>query len=198
MIYLAVMGSERKNKNTNAALDAFLKGISNKGHTYEKVYLKDVEINRCIACDNCSRTGHCIYNDGMGDLYKKIDQCDVFVVASPIYFNTINAHTKTMVDRAQRYWGIKYGYGRDKIDIPKKVGFFIGVGGAKYTHDQFLWAIPVMDMFFKALNAEFRGIYNISETDQIQVSDRPSILKELEEIGENFSDLKEFFIQKVL
>ncbi len=197
MKYLAIMGSFRKNKNSNQALDAFLEGVAKNGHEIEKFYLKDMDIKNCTGCDNCSRTGYCVFKDDMNIIYDRLDEVDVVVVSAPIYFNSVNALTKTMIDRCQRYWGIKYGYGREKIEIPKKIGMFIGVGGANYTYDQFLAGQLVMDMLFKSINAEFRGNYLISETDDGEVSSRENILNELRKIGENFESLKKFTIQKI-
>lgn len=197
MKYLAIMGSIRKNKNTDIALDAFLEGISNSGDTYEKLYLKDLNIKDCTGCDNCSKTGECIFNDDMEKIYYGMDNYDGIIIAAPIYFNSVNSLTKTMIDRAQRYWGIKYGYGRDKVDIPNKIGMFITVGGADYTNDQFSAAKPVIDIFFKAINADFKGTYCISETDQGLISTRDDILNELKEIGGKFKKCKKFHIEKI-
>ena len=197
MKYLAIMGSFRKTKNSNQALDAFLKGVKKNGHEIVKLYLRDMDIKHCTGCDNCSKTGYCIFKDDMNIIYDHLDSCDAVVVAAPIYFNSINALTKTVIDRSQRYWGIKYGYGRDKIKIPRKIGIFIGIGGADYTYDQFLAGQLVMDMFFKSINAEFRGNYLISETDKGEVSTREDIVKELMEIGENFENISKFSIQKI-
>lgn len=197
MKYLAIMGSFRKNKNSNQALDAFLEGVAKNGHEIEKFYLKDMDIKNCTGCDNCSRTGYCVFKDDMNIIYDRLDEVDIVVVSAPIYFNSVNALTKTMIDRCQRYWGIKYGYGREKIEIPKKIGMFIGVGGANYTYDQFLAGQLVMDMLFKSINAEFRGNYLISETDGGEVSSRENIVDELRTIGENFENLKKFTIQKI-
>lgn len=197
MKYLAIMGSERKHKNTNAALDAFLEGVTENGDTFEKLYLKDLEIENCIACDHCSRTGECFIQDDMQGIYDKLDSCDGIVVAAPIYFNSVNGLTKSMIDRSQRYWGIKYGFGRDKVEIPNKIGMFIGVGGADYTTDQFNGGVHVIDIFFKAINAELRGVYNISETDKSSVDEKVKIKAELKEIGKTFENSKKFFIQKI-
>lgn len=196
MKYLALMGSFRKNKNTDVALDAFLEGVKEKGHDIKKLYIRDLDINNCTGCDYCSDTGHCVFKDDMNILYNEIDSCDRIIVAAPIYFNSINALTKTVVDRFQRYWGIKYGYGREKIEIKDKVGMFISVGGAKFTLDRFYYGNFVMDMAFKAINADFVGVYNLAETDDNPVSKREDVLEELKDLGRNFEMSEKFIIQR--
>ena len=196
MKYLAIMGSFRKNKNTNAALDAFIKGVEKSGDEVEKFYLRDMEIKDCIACGHCSRTGECFIDDDMQTLYKLLDTVDGFIFAAPTYFNSINALAKRVVDRSQRYWGIKYDYGRDKVSISEKRGMYIGVGGAPYHREQFIGSESVIDLFFKAVSANHIGNYAISNTDQVPVSDRPEVLKELEELGEKFKDIDNFYIHK--
>lgn len=196
MKYLALMGSFRKNKNTEIALDAFLEGVEEKGHEIKKLYIRDLDIKNCTGCDYCSDTGHCIFKDDMNLLYDEIDSCDRIVIAAPIYFNSINALTKTVIDRFQRYWGIKYGYGREKIEIKDKLGMSIAVGGAKFTLNRFHYGTAVIKMAYDAINTDLVGVYNIAETDDYPVSERNEIIEELKDIGRNFETSKKFIIQR--
>ena len=61
------MGSPRKGKNTNSALDFFLKGLDQGQFSLDKVYLKDLSIGHCTGCDYCGSTGICIIKDDMQD-----------------------------------------------------------------------------------------------------------------------------------
>lgn len=194
---LALMGSHRRGKNTNQALEAFISGLKDSGIEYEKLYLKDLDILDCTGCGYCARTGECIIDDDMQMVYDKLNESDGLVVAAPIYFNSVNGLTKSLIDRCQKYYNIKYEYGREKVYISDKVGYFIGIGGAPFTYNQFTYSVPVMDMFYRAVNGDFRGSYLISETDKSSVKDRPDIVEELRKIGSNFYDNKKFIIQKI-
>lgn len=193
---LAIMGSQRKLKNTNAALDAFLEGVDTSQFKVKKVYLKDMNIGNCIQCDHCWRTGECIIKDDMQEMYRLLDESDYIVLASPVYFNSVNGMSKAMIDRCQRYYGIKYGYGREKVEIKNKIGIYIAAGGARYTMDQFLGSRLVVDHFFLVLNAKYYGNYFASETDDFPVEGREDVKAELRELGRSLPNLKKFQIQR--
>lgn len=197
MKYLALMGSFRKNKNTDTALDAFLEGVKEKGHEIKKLYIKDLDINNCIGCDHCSDTGYCIFDDDMNIIYEEFNKCDVVVIAAPIYFNSVNALTKTVIDRCQRYWGIKYGKDSPDLEIKDKLGMFISTGGANFSLDQFYYGNYVIEIMYRAINADLKGVYNISQTDDYPVSENKEVLKELKELGKTFEDRNKFAIEKV-
>lgn len=194
---LALMGSPRVNKNTDTAMKAFLKGAENKDHDVEVINIKDLDITDCIDCRHCFETGECIIKDDMQKIYNKFNQVDGIVFASPTFYNSVSGIAKNLIDRTQRYYGIKYGYGRDKVYIKDKIGYFISVGGADFTDYQFTGSNLGMDHFFASINTTKIGSYYISETDQSDVKDRTEILKELEALGQNFFENSKFLIQKI-
>ena len=122
----ALMGSYRKNNNTNHLLEYLLDGIRENENDFEinKFYTRDLKINQCTGCDYCGKTGNCIFKDDMDIVYDNLDNSDIIIFTSPLYFSTINAISKNIIDRCQKYWSIKYSYGRDKKGI-KKVFFII-------------------------------------------------------------------------
>lgn len=193
---LAIMGSPRKSKNTNKALEYLLNGVDKDEFELKKIYLKDLDIKYCTGCNYCSIEPGCIQKDDMQSIYKDIDTSDVIILAAPVYFNSVNGLVKNMIDRCQVYWALKYSLGQDYKRGENRIGVFLSVGGAPYTHDQFLGTLPVVDLFFKAINAEYKGNYFISNTDNIPVSQRKDLEMELNSIGESIYSLKRFTIQK--
>ncbi|MTI71201.1 MAG: flavodoxin family protein [Firmicutes bacterium] len=184
---LAIMGSPRKNKNTNILLDSVIKGLKDKDVIVKKVYLRDLEINHCIACDYCAKTGKCKYSDDMVELYEEFNKSDGIIIASPLYFNSVNSIIKTMIDRCQAYWSSKYVLNKPSIDVNKKrVGLFISAAGSPHRKDQFEGCIPVINLFFKAINTEYRYNLFLSNTDKIDALQREDKLEKAYNIGFNY------------
>lgn len=175
---LAVMGSPRKNMNTDKLLDKVIEGLNTNDAEIKKVYLKDLEFSPCISCGNCERTGDCFMNDDMKSIYEDFNNSDIIIIASPLYFNTVSSLTKMMIDRCQVYWSSKYILKNPSIDVHKKrVGMFICVGGAPKRKDHFNACIPVMDLFFKAINTEYRENIFASHTDEKPVWERNELME---------------------
>lgn len=186
---LAIMGSPRKNKNTEIALDSFLKDMSQEQFEITKISLKDIDIRSCTGCDYCGHVLGCVQKDDMDKVYEKFDNSDIIILSAPLYFNSVNGLTKNMIDRCQRYWSLKYSHGEDYKRNEDRIGVFISVGGAPYTHDQFHANIPIMDFFFKSINADYRLNYFISNTDKNPVVEREIVNKELAKLGSEILDL---------
>lgn len=183
---LAIMGSPRKNKNTDILLDQVIKGAFDNGAEIDKIYLRDLDISPCISCGYCDRTGRCSINDDMQKLYKKFDDSDVIIVASSLYFNTVSSLVKIMIDRCQVFWANKYVIKNPTVYTNKKrKGLFICVGGSTYREDQFDACVPVMDLFFKAINTEYTDNIFVSNTDKTFISEREDILSKAYEIGKS-------------
>lgn len=193
---LAIMGSPRKNKNTNKALDYLLDGIDKNAFDIKKIYLRDLKINYCTGCDYCGKTGSCVLKDDMDLLYEGFDDSDIIILAAPLYFNSLNGLTKNIIDRCQKYWSLKYSLGQQYKRGEDRIGLFLSVGGAPYSHNQFNGALPIMDFFFKSINAKYLGNYFVSGTDEVSIENRIDIEKELKEIGRNILTTKDFYLHR--
>lgn len=193
---LALMGSPRKGKNTDLLLGYLLDGLNKEEFIIEKIDLVDKKINPCTGCDYCGHVEVCVEKDDMNQIYEGFDNSHIIILAAPIYFNSINGLTKNMVDRCQRYWSLKYSLGKKYRNTEDRIGIFLSVGGAPYTFEQFSGSIPVIDFFFKAINATYKGNYFVSNTDIYSVGTRPEIKEELYEIGKNMHNIKDFYIQR--
>lgn len=193
---LALMGSPRKNKNTDKLLDYLLAGIGELNYEIKKVYLKDIDVHPCTGCDHCGRTGGCVFDDGMSEIYEGFDNSDIVILAAPLYFNSINGLSKNIIDRCQKYWSIKYTLGESYKRNEDRRGMFICVGGAPYTHKHFEGALPIMDLFFKSINVQYLGNYFVSNTDRLNLDDCSKIKEELYQIGKDFDRIENFYLHR--
>lgn len=96
---LVISGSPRRGGNSDLLCDALIRGAVDSGHTAEKVCLQDLRIGTCRACYGCRGTGACVQNDDMAALLDKMIASDVIVLATPVYFYSMDGQMKTMIDR---------------------------------------------------------------------------------------------------
>ncbi len=101
---LILSGSPRKNGNSDILCDEFAKGAREAGHNVEKLRVAEKNIGYCRACYACRDTGVCAIKDDMAELLQKIIDCDVLVMASPVYFYSIDAQLKAVIDRTVARW----------------------------------------------------------------------------------------------
>lgn len=96
---LIISGSPRKNGNSETLCDAFSAGAITAGHTVEKISLAGKKIGFCTACYAC-RNGECPQKDDVPVIIKKMLAADVIVLATPVYFFTMCAQLKALIDRS--------------------------------------------------------------------------------------------------
>ena len=98
---LVVMGSPRKNGNSATLAKQVAAGAEAAGAKVESLYLHDMNIQPCTACDVCREdtVKDCVIDDDMQALYAKLRRVDGLVIASPVYWFTVSAQTKAFMDR---------------------------------------------------------------------------------------------------
>lgn len=105
MKVLAVVGSPRKRGNTDVLVEAVIRGATENGAEVEKVFLADLDVKPCDACDACRKSGRCVVRDDMASLYEKLFASDAWVLGTPIYWWGPSAQLKAFVDRWYAFSG---------------------------------------------------------------------------------------------
>ena len=101
---LILSGSPRKQGNSDLLCDEFMRGALEVGHTVEKIRVQEKKVAYCTACYTCRDTGNCAIKDDMANIMQKMIDCDVMVLASPVYFYSIDAQLKAVIDRSVCRW----------------------------------------------------------------------------------------------
>lgn len=96
---LVISASPRKDGNSDTLCDEFIRGSQEAGNEAEKVFLRDKKIGYCTGCGVCNRTHQCVQQDDMAAILDKMVKSDVIVLATPVYFYTMDAQMKTLIDR---------------------------------------------------------------------------------------------------
>ncbi len=153
---LGILGSPRRGGNTEILLDEVLSGARSQGAETEKLILNELRIAPCQGCAKCLDDGECAILDDMALVYPKLAAADCLVLASPIYFSSLTAQTKIMVDRCQCLWAAKYLLGRPAIKGERR-GLFISIASGDGV--QFQAAVPVVKALFATLGVSYDALF---------------------------------------
>ena len=96
---LVISASPRKGGNSETLSDEFIRGAQESGNHAEKIFLASKNIKYCIGCGVCNTTQKCVQKDDMAEILDKMVEADVIVLATPVYFYTMDAQMKTLIDR---------------------------------------------------------------------------------------------------
>ena len=124
MKILGILGSSRKGGNTEVLLNAALQEAEQMGSSTSRITLRDKVIAPCDGCQGCARTGECVIQDGMQEIYKEIREADGIIWASPVYFWSMSGLTKNGLDRT-------YALLFPKLQQAGKIGGLILVAGGR-------------------------------------------------------------------
>lgn len=105
---LIISASPRKGGNSDMLCDRFALGAKEAGNNVEKIFLPSKNIGYCRGCGVCNTTHKCVQSDDMGEILDKMVNADVIVLATPVYFYSLDAQMKTLIDRTvPRYTEIR-------------------------------------------------------------------------------------------
>jgi multimeric flavodoxin WrbA len=163
---LGIAASPRRHGNSETLLDAALKGAEAEGASIKKIVLSTMRISPCRGTGECTAKGDCILRDDMVYVLKSIKASDGVIVASPVYFGSVSAQLKAMIDRCQSQWVKKY---KLKNSCTKNIkGAFICV--SNMPNKQFFNnSSEIVNIFFKMFDIRntqsvyFTGLENASE-----------------------------------
>ena len=155
MNIIAIFGSPRLNGNTATLLHQAVKGAREAGVHVEEIVLRQLKISPCLEIYGCKSTGRCAIQDDFQKVQELLLAADGIMLASPIFFYTVSAHTKILMDRCQSLWVKKYWI--DKVQAgkwtPKRKGLFISVG-ATQGKKLFEGSLLTVKYFLDVLDAE--------------------------------------------
>ena len=151
---IAIYGSPRRDGNSAALLKQAVAGARQEGAQVEEVILRDYKISPCLEIYACIKAGECAIRDDFPEILAKLEASKGIMLASPIFFYSVSAHTKIFMDRCQSLWVRKYWIEKqDFRNAPEtRKGLFISVG-ATSGKKLFDGAILTVKYFFDVLSA---------------------------------------------
>lgn len=187
---LAIYGSPRRRGNTAALLEQAVQGARDAGAEVEEFVLRDLRISPCLEIYGCKKDGRCVIQDDFQILYDKLLACRGLMLASPIFFYTVSAHTKLFMDRCQSLWVKKYWL--DKVPFgsrqAKRRGLFIAAGATR-GKKLFDGVLLTVKYFFDTLDMElWRSLLYRGLDFEGDVLQHPEYLEEARLAGRQLSE----------
>jgi multimeric flavodoxin WrbA len=184
MKVLGIMGSPRRQSNTEILLDKALEGARESGAEVEKVLASKLKISPCLEIYACLKDGNCAIKDDMQLLYKKLLEADHIIFASPIFFYSITSQAKAIIDRCQALWVRRHVLGMGKEDTRIRRGVFISVGATR-GKKLFDGAVLTMKYFFDAIFVQYFGDLLVRGIDnKAQIEEHPEALQDAFRLGQ--------------
>ena len=181
----AIYGSPRRRGNTAQLLKEAVAGALEQGASVNEFILRDEKISPCLEIYGCTKEGKCVIKDDFHKVRDSMLSSEGVMLASPIFFYTVSAHTKIFMDRCQSLWVKKYwieGVPFNQWQTKRK-GLFISAGATK-GKKLFDGALLTVKYFFDVIDASlwksllYRGLD--FENDVLQ---HPNFLQEARESG---------------
>jgi multimeric flavodoxin WrbA len=140
-------GSPRKNGDTTALLNEFMKRIEGE---FKIVDAFDCNIKSCTDCRFCWEHDGCNLIDDMQDVYDYIQECDNILIASPVFFTELTGQLLVVASRLQTYFCARYFRKETPIKKRKKGGIVLVQGGSHQADK----AVDTAKMLLNTMNAE--------------------------------------------
>jgi multimeric flavodoxin WrbA len=131
---LAILGSRDPRGKTAALTQALLDGLEEKGAAAEKIFLTSLDLEVCRQCENdgwgvCRSEGRCVIEDDFDEVVQGIDDADVVIFSTPVYFGDLSESMKTFTDRLRRCTAQLYDRPGRKKNFKPVLGICCAGGG---------------------------------------------------------------------
>ncbi|MBN2038733.1 MAG: NAD(P)H-dependent oxidoreductase [Spirochaetes bacterium] len=194
MLVLGILGSPKKKSNTAILLNAFLEEARKAGANTRFIDVDSMDIKPCKEYKVCESKGYCPIKDDMEkEIYSLFWEADLIVMATPVFFYSVPAQLKALIDRSQTQWARKY---RLKIEDPGRKwrnGFVLSLGATKGAN-LFDGINLTAKYFYDAVGAVFKGSLEYRRIENPgDIKDHPTALKDA---GEKAKELVAPFLKR--
>lgn len=130
---IAIYGSPRRRGNTARLLQRAVEGARDAGAEVEEIVLRDLKMSPCLEIYGCKNAGECRLKDDFQTARDQILASQGLMLASPVFFYTVSAHTKILMDRFQSLWVKKYWIdgANQRQSASQRKALFISAGATR-------------------------------------------------------------------
>lgn len=160
---LVINGSPNENGHTKTIVEKILSTIDTTKAEIIHIDCYREQIKPCVDCKYCShKQGKCSIKDDMEPIYDYLKNCDIIILASPMYFGMFPAPLKALIDRCQLIWSEKYIFNKT---AKSKKGILVFDSGTEWK-EMYQAMETVAKYFFNTLNCIIENKLFITNTDK--------------------------------
>ncbi|MBR0471383.1 MAG: flavodoxin family protein [Methanosphaera sp.] len=177
MKIVALMGSPRKNSNTDVLVDEMIRGAKENGHSVTKYCISDLVVSPCRACGTCMSGRDCVLDDDGLRVTHEIAESEGLILATPIYFGQMTGALKVLVDR---FYGVTHN---PFINLKGKVALIFTHLGPGGYYDSYI-DLTVVQPFSMNMHYELVDIVDVGDLGNVY--NQPDKLVEAYNVGKKF------------
>jgi len=104
MKVVALLGSPRSGKNSSTIAARFMETAASLGAETRTFELNKLTYRGCQGCYACKKgLDHCVLNDELTEVLLAVQESEVVLLSSPVYYGDITAQLKGFIDRTFSY-----------------------------------------------------------------------------------------------
>jgi multimeric flavodoxin WrbA len=183
---VALNGSPLRGSSIDLLLEAVGEGAIAAGGSFEHLRCAELNVKPCQACGPDPTPGYCVFHDDMDRVYEALERAHAVVVGSPVYFDTVSAQLKLVMDRCNCVTPLVLLPGggdefRPKWKRTRRAAFVTACG----KHQRFEYAERPVRGFLKWVGAKWEETLAWSHDDagHGSVSGAPELLERARALG---------------
>ena len=169
MKVLLISGSPTEGGSVEILLRRIAEGVSENAKspvTVEFVRLNELVFRACQSCGESPEPRFCFFDDDLTPVYQSLIDCDIVILGSPVFFDSVSAQTKSFIDRCSCFrppdFKNETPYNFKKLGLKRRVGAGVLVAGERGRFDL---ARSVMKGFFKWTEVDCAGFVTYESSD---------------------------------
>lgn len=177
---LVILGSPRRTGNSSTLADRISRGAKYSGAEVETLFLQDLKISPCRACDTCQKhdSKGCATEDDMQEIYPKLIKADAWIIASPVYWFTMSAQTKIFIDRCYAL----PAYAKNPF-AGKRIAIAMSYGDVDPVKSGCVNALRTFQDAFSYTKSNIVGMVYGSAMKAGEIKNNETLMREAEELG---------------
>jgi len=181
---VVILGSPRKKGNSSTLAAQISRGAKSAGAEVETLFLQGLKISPCRGCDTCQKDDSkgCAIKDDMQEIYPKLIKADAWVIASPVYWFTMSAQTKTFMDRCYAL----PAYAKNPF-AGKRIAIAMSYGDVDPIKSGCVNALRTFQDAYRYTGSKIVGMVYGSAMKAGEIQNNEALMREAEELGKRLA-----------